>query len=316
MIVKAMQKLITIDCQYVLPRFAAAYLMIDGDRALFVENNTSYAVPHLIEALRKEGMRPEQVDYAIVTHVHLDHAGGSSELMKACPNAKLIAHPRAASHLIDPSKLVGSAKKVYGEEVFRQLYGEISPIDASRVQAMQDGEELEFGSRKLRFIHTRGHANHHFCIYDPITNGIFTGDSFGLAYPDLQRKKLFIVASTSPTDFDPEEARISFRKILDTGADKAYLTHFDQITGLKDASLKLTRQIDFSQELVENALRDSLPDLDLQRYCEEKLRHFTERSLEEAGVPNDEKTWSILKMDLELNAAGIAHRIRKLRTKK
>src|SRR5690242_1066192 len=95
---------VTIDCDYLHPRFAAAYLLRQGDRAAFIDNNTQYAVPRLLDSLKAEGLRPEQVDYVIITHVHLDHASGSAALMEACPNATLLAHPRAAPHMIDPSK--------------------------------------------------------------------------------------------------------------------------------------------------------------------------------------------------------------------
>ncbi|MEZ4384491.1 MAG: MBL fold metallo-hydrolase, partial [Nannocystaceae bacterium] len=121
----------TIDTLYLgNPRFAACFLLTEGERAAFVETNTNFAVPRLLEALRASGRRPEDVDYVIVTHVHLDHAGGASKLMAACPNATLLAHPRAAPHLIDPSKLVASARQVYGAERFAALYGEIEAIAA------------------------------------------------------------------------------------------------------------------------------------------------------------------------------------------
>src|SRR5689334_19071829 len=123
---------ITIDCQYLYPEFAAAYLVIEGQEALFIENNTAHATPLLIQALKKEGLELNQVKYLIVTHIHLDHSGGSYSLLNACPNATLLAHPRAAPHLIDPSKLIKSAKKVYGEAAFEELYGEVKPIAAER----------------------------------------------------------------------------------------------------------------------------------------------------------------------------------------
>ena len=159
-----------------------------------------------MEVLKKEGLKPEDVQYLIITHVHLDHAGGSSALLKACPNAVLLAHPRAATHIIDPTKLIKSARLVYGESAFEKLYGEIEPVASARVRVMNDGETVQFGSRNLHFFYTRGHANHHFCILDSGSEGIFTGDSFGLAYPALQKNGLLIIPSTSPTDFNPDEA--------------------------------------------------------------------------------------------------------------
>src|SRR5690606_33155614 len=109
------------------------YLLIDGDEAAFVETNTSLAVPRMLDALAAQHLAPEQVRWVIITHVHLDHAGGASALLQACPNATLLAHPRAARHAIDPSRLVQSATSVYGAERFARLYGTIEPVEATRV---------------------------------------------------------------------------------------------------------------------------------------------------------------------------------------
>jgi glyoxylase-like metal-dependent hydrolase (beta-lactamase superfamily II) len=309
---------LTIDCDYVQPRFAAAYLLIQDGRAAFVDNNTEHAVPKLLQALNSQELSPEAVDYVIITHVHLDHASGSAKLMEACPSARLLAHPRAAPHMIDPTKLVASARKVYGDEVFAQLYGELRPIEASRVRAMQDGETVLLGSsRELRFIHTRGHANHHFCIHDSGSNGIFTGDSFGLRYPDLQTGGLFIFPTTSPTDFNPEEALKSIDKILATGAERAYPTHFGELAGrekLTQAAEQLREDLRFSGDLLARAIASPLPDPTLDQFCLTELeRHFAER-LQAIRVHPTPAQRQLMKLDLDLNAAGIAYVARKRRS--
>ena len=235
--------------------------------------------------------------------------------MQACPNAILLAHPRAAPHLIDPGKLVASARKVYGDEAFEQLYGEIGPIHANRVRSMEDGERLSFGARTLTFIHTRGHANHHFCIHDDDSRGVFTGDSFGLAYPALQSRGLFIIPTTSPTDFDPAEARLSIKKILATGAEKAFLTHFGEVHEMKAAAAQLERHLDFSEQLMNEAAASAEPDSELNTFCETRLNAYFRRILEEHGFGGDREAWELLKLDLELNAAGIAHAARKKRAR-
>jgi glyoxylase-like metal-dependent hydrolase (beta-lactamase superfamily II) len=106
-----MSRTVTIDCDYVMPQLAASFLREEKGEVAFIEANTSIALPKLLAALKRERFSPEQVKYVIVTHVHLDHAGGASALMEACPNATLLAHPRAARHLIDPTRLVASAKQ-------------------------------------------------------------------------------------------------------------------------------------------------------------------------------------------------------------
>ena len=273
-----MDSVFTIDCNYVRPRVAAAYLIIEGDRAAFVENNTTHAVPLMLDALRAHGMEPEQVEYAIITHVHLDHAGGSSALLKACPNATLLAHPRAARHVIDPSRLIRSSVMVYGEEPFRELYGEIEPVAADRVRTMADGEELRFGNRTLTFFFTRGHANHHFCIHDSGTNGVFTGDSFGLAYPDLQvGSRPLLYPSTTPTDFHAEEARLSVRRILETGADRAYLTHFDAFEHMQEGADQMLRGLDVMEEILDAASESGEQGDPLRRFCEDRINDAVDR---------------------------------------
>jgi len=297
----------TIDCNYVVPEFAASFLLTEGNEAAFIENNTAHSVPILLAALSKKGLKPSDVRYVIVTHVHLDHAGGSSMLMKACPNATLLAHPRAAKHLIDPEKLVSSARQVYGAEVFDRLYGTIEPIAESRVRTMSDGETLTWGTRTLTFLHTRGHANHHFCVLDSASRAIFTGDSFGLAYPALQKHGLFIFPSTSPTDFDPVEAKASVERIASCGATSAYLTHFGPITDLAGARTQLLAHLDFSEKLLHDAADSTLPDSELSDFCLKALRSHFKEAVNAHG--------KLIKMDLQLNADGIAHVAKKLRKK-
>lgn len=307
---------ITIDCHYLAPRFAAAFLVVEGDRAAFVENNTSNAFPYLMDALKAVNLRPENVDWCIITHVHLDHAGGSAKLMEACPNATLLAHPRAAPHVIDPGKLEASARKVYGNAEFERLYGKVGPVDSKRVRVMEDGEQLNWGHRTLRFMHTRGHANHHFCVVDSGSRSIFTGDSFGLCYPVLQEKGLFIFPSTSPTDFDPKEARATIQRILDTGAQTALLTHFGPVKQLKEASAQLTQHLDFSEQLLEEAQKSAEPDDKLDAFCTDRLRPYFMTQLRNRGLTPDDATMELLRLDIDLNAQGIAHVARKRRAPK
>lgn len=303
---------LTIDCQYLHPRYAASYLLVEGGRALFVDNNTARAVPLLLERLRQEGLVPEQVDYAIVTHAHLDHAAGSRALLDACPNATLLAHPRAAGHIIDPSRLAASARKVYGDRAFDELYGSVGAAPAARVRAVADGEVLRWGGREFAFLHTRGHANHHMCVLDPASQGVFTGDAFGIAYPALQEKGLFIFPTTSPTGYEPDEARAAVERIVKTGAQRVFLAHFGELGSLRAAADQLLEHLDFSAQVLEHAVRSSCNDAELAGFCETALRGYYGKVLERPRVAGTD-AWALLKLDLELNAAGIAHAARKRR---
>lgn len=306
---------ITIDCDYVYPRAAAAYLVIEGDRAAFVENNTAHAVPLMLATLKEHGLSPEQVEYAIITHVHLDHAGGTDALTKACPNATVLAHPKAARHVIQPERLVESSRAVYGAEMFEKLYGEINPVPAERVRTMEDGEELRFGERTLQFLYTRGHADHHFCIYDSKTRGIFTGDSFGIGYLDLQENGPFLYPSTTPTQFHAEEARKSVRLIRETGAQRAYLTHFDAFEDMAAGEEQMLRGLDAMEALFESARDGGADGDDLQKECETGVRKYFEEKLQRHNLVLSEEQWQLLGLDIGINAMGLAYAAGRARRK-
>jgi glyoxylase-like metal-dependent hydrolase (beta-lactamase superfamily II) len=290
------------------PQFAASYLVVDGKTAAFIENNTSHACKKLLGALGAAGLTAHQVEFLIITHVHLDHAAGTSSLLRECPNATVLAHPKAAKRVIDPQKLIESARKVYGNALFDSLYGEIEPVPADRVRSLKDGESVKFGSGEFNFIYTLGHATHHFCIHYPQAKAIFTGDSFGLRYPALQKAgHFFILPSTSPVDFDPEEARKSLDKIEGTGAEKAFLTHFGDIENLNDAKSQLKEHLAFHEKVLHEArLRKDLKGESLASFCEQKLRTYFQDYFKKKNFPADERTWELLKLDLQLNGAGIA----------
>ena len=307
----------TIDTGYLgRTEFAAAYLIVDGDRVAFIDNNTNAAVPKLLQALDGHGLDPQQVQYIIITHVHLDHAGGTSSLARACPEATVLAHPRAAPHVIDPTKLVASASAVYGEDEFKRLYGTIEPVPAERVCMLEDEQTLTFGRRELRFLHTRGHANHHFCIADSGSGTIFTGDAFGLIYPALQGEGTFAFPSTSPTDFEPELARAAVRRLIDEQPSGLYPTHFGKVTDIKTAAGQLERHLDFAETLRDAAETSDYPDDALEGYCHARIVDYFTGLLDGLGsLGRDPAVWDLLKLDIDLNAQGIAFAANKRRRK-
>jgi glyoxylase-like metal-dependent hydrolase (beta-lactamase superfamily II) len=305
---------ITIDCEYVKSGLASAFLLVEGEETCFVENNTTHAVPILLDALKKQNLSKECVKYIIITHVHLDHAGGTSALLSHCPNAIVLAHPKAAPHLINPSRLVESAKMVYGADTFQKLYGEIVPIPSDKVRIMQDWEKIQFGSRFLQFIYTRGHANHHFVIYDSGSNGIFTGDSFGIGYPILQTgNRPFLFPSTTPTDFDAKEAKLSVEKIVNTGADKAYLTHFGEWHYLKEGAKQLLEGLSEMESIFLKAKDPNFPIEEIDEYVLHSVQNYFRREVENRKLGKD--ALEFLEMDAKINAMGIAFASKRARKK-
>ena len=227
-----------IDAHYVQQGIASIYLVAQGDKVSIIETGTTHSIPYILSALNDLGFSVEDVDYIIPTHIHLDHAGGAGALIEKCLNAQLVIHPRGAEHMINPKKLEASTIAVYGKEKYQVLYGTLKAIPEHRVIVANDNFKLNFNGRIFHFIDTPGHALHHFCIYDEVSQGIFSGDTFGLAYKKLgSNQDEFIFATTTPTHFDPDSMRASIDRLLAFNPTFMYLTHFGVIK-LNDTIVK------------------------------------------------------------------------------
>lgn len=233
-----------VDTEYIRPGHAAAHIVEQRGRAAFVDVGTNESVPHLLAALAAVGIEREAVDYLLLTHVHLDHAGGAGRLMQELPNATAVLHPRGAPHLIDPSRLIEGSRAVYGKERFQRLYGDIVPIPAERVRVTRDGDRLSLAGRELEILHTPGHALHHHVFVDRAHACIFTGDTFGLSYRELDSPHgAFIVPTTTPTQFDPDQLIASIDRLLSYAPQAMYLMHFSRVTDVPRLGEALKGQI-------------------------------------------------------------------------
>jgi glyoxylase-like metal-dependent hydrolase (beta-lactamase superfamily II) len=286
------------------PQVTAVYLRTAGDECAFIEAHTSHALTRLLGELAARGRRVEEVRWVVVTHAHLDHAAGAGALLARCPNATLLAHPSAAKNLVDPSKLIAGAKHVYGEARFAQLYGSVAPIPAERVRKLADGDSFELGGHPLRVRHTAGHAWHHFVVEDPALDTVYTGDAFGLVYPELQRAGRFAIASTSPTGFDAAEAHKSVDLIVGTGASTA---HFDAVDDLAQTASQLHGWIDRAGRWVEELAKGDEPIDAVTRILEGKIRLALAEDSQRRGLALTASDWHRLALDIELNAQGLAY---------
>ena len=293
-----------IDSEYYSKDFAAIYLLKQKNKVIIIETGTNYSVPFVKEALSQIGLSFSDVSYVIPTHVHLDHAGGAGLLMMQCQNAALVVHPRGARHLIDPSKLVAGAKAVYGENKFKEYYGEIFPIDANRVIQAEDNFILDFDGRELRFIDTPGHARHHFCIWDKATKSMFTGDTFGISYRDLDHQdELYILPSTSPVQFDPEALIQSINRIMEFKPERVCLTHFSAIKPTKKATNKLIESIHF----VSNLAIKYADKNDSESIIYKKMMDYFLEGLNEIGFQNNDYAKDRLSLDVLINTQGLIY---------
>jgi glyoxylase-like metal-dependent hydrolase (beta-lactamase superfamily II) len=293
-----------VDTGFGRARMAACYLVTAGNAAAFIDTGTAYTVPSLLALLKHLGLTPEQVRYVIPTHVHLDHAGGSGQLMAACPNATLVVHPRGAPHVIDPSKLAAGATAVYGEAVFRRDFGSLEPVAENRCVRAADGQAFSLNGRELVFIDTPGHANHHGCIWDAQTRGFFTGDTFGIAYPEFHTDRgPWLFAPTTPVAFDPPAWHRSIDRLMAFAPDRMYLTHFGEIPATERLAARLHASVDSLAALAErNAVPDDRrPDV-LEAGVDELL--LGEAHTHGVTLP-DSRIRELLAVDIDLNAQGL-----------
>ena len=176
------------DANYIRKRFAAIHFINQNNKILIVDTATNHSAKKFLNALHSMNISPESVEWIVLTHVHLDHAGGAGLLMKMCPNARLAVHHRGVRHMVNPEKLWASVISVYGKQEAENQYGKLIPVDENRVIAVGEGEVICFQNRKLQIFDAPGHANHHIVIFDEESKSFFTGDAFGIAYPELTNK--------------------------------------------------------------------------------------------------------------------------------
>lgn len=299
----AEQAIHAVDTHYMRSGLDASHLVLEGGRAAFVDTGPTSAVPHLLAALAAHDVGPEQVDLVLLTHVHLDHAGGAGVLLRSLPNATVVIHPRGARHMIDPRKLIEGSVGVYGEDKFRELYGEIAPIPAERVLVAEEGTRLRLAGREFEFIHTPGHALHHYCIVDRAADAIFSGDNFGISYRDLDTERgAFIYPTTTPVQFDPEAMHASLDRIMSYRPRAIYLTHYSRVTELGRLAADLHTCVD---GFVAIAKRHSAAADRGVRIRQDMFEFLSER-LDAHGFPRDAALRrEIVGFDVELNTQGL-----------
>ena len=295
--------ILAIDTGIVRDRMACCYLLEAQSQVAVIETGTNATVERILKVLQQRVWRAADVRYVIVTHVHLDHAGGAGLLMQSLPEAKFLVHPRGAPHMTDPSRLEASARSVYGDQVFDRIYGRLVPVDAGRLREMDDGERLALESRELRFMDTPGHARHHFCVHDSASNGWFSGDTFGLSYRELDTEKgPFIFPTTTPIEFDPEALKDSIEKLAATRPGWMYLTHYGRVGGILRLAESLLQGVDTLAEIARQHRGSRQRTRDMAR----DMRTWLVAAAREHGVQLPEAALlELLELDIQLNTQGL-----------
>ncbi len=290
-----------------------SYLIL-SDRVALVETGPAPGVTHITDALASLSVPLEKVEYIIVSHIHLDHAGGAGSLARQLTKAKVYVHPRGARHLIDPSRLAAGARAIYGAS-FDSLFGEVLPVSPDRVYTPADGETLDLGGgRLLDFYFTPGHARHHFVVHDPASRGVFGGDALGLRFFALSELLGFdfTLPSTPPPEFDPAAAADTIDQIFGLEPEFIYFSHYGKAAGTPAILRRLKQQIEVFESIGRKVFNSGgrvkeIEDALWELVMGEASKYKT--------LDREHPAIRFLELDLKLNAGGIAHYLENMKTK-
>jgi glyoxylase-like metal-dependent hydrolase (beta-lactamase superfamily II) len=280
------------------PEITAGFLVL-GERPALIETGPSRVASVVADGIAAAGLAPGDLGWIVLSHIHLDHGGGAGDLVRTFPNATVVVHPFGARHLVDPERLLASSARVYGE-LMDTVYGGLTPVEASRIKAVEDGETIDLGGRRLELIHAPGHARHHLGVFEPDAGVLFSGDGVGVQLPSTN----VLRPATPPPDFDRDLAIESLHKFAARSPQHLVLTHFGPISPpaerLAEAEERLLRWC----ETAEAAAAANGPEVD---HIEAALRERFER--EEGHLAANPNTFRLLNT-YESNAAGLARWIR------
>lgn len=293
-----------------MPNRTGSYFLNETKKAI-IDTSASPSVPHLLDGLKELHIKTDEISYIIVTHIHLDHAGGVGKLLQFCPNATVVVHPKGARHLIEPSRLIQGAKQVYGE-AFDQLFNPILPIDENRVKIMNDGDTLTLSDEcTLTFLDTPGHANHHFTIHDSYTNGCYTGDTVGVSYEAVLHRPFFL-PSTSPNQFNPESMLQSSKRIMELKPSFIYFGHFGMTKEVDEVSEQLEYWVPLFVETTKRVVQSAAsmdPNVLISTLKEELYKLVVEK----LETPLSEEAAQHINIDLQVCAMGLLDYMSKLK---
>ena len=275
----------TIDTNMHGRKGITAAFVVEGEQRALVETGPKSSLGPLLAGLEASGV--DSLDWIVVTHIHLDHAGAAGSLAARFPEAKVAVHEVGAPHLVDPSKLWSSASRIYGDDMDK-LWGGIDPLPADRIKTLNDGDKIDLGGRSLQAIETPGHARHHHAFLDDQTGIVFTGDAMGVRLPEVGVMR----PATPPPEFNLEDAKASINRLASVGASSLWLTHFgpadaganptdiretadraiealerwaEWVTAARSRGLELDDAAAFVQEQVEASLGDTISPTAIDR---------------------------------------------------
>jgi len=283
-------------------RVTSAYLLTGGEPALIETGPTTSSEP-VIQALESLGLGPEDLAHVVVTHIHLDHAGGAGRLARRFTAATFWVHDRGAPHLADPTRLVESAGRIYGPERLRELFGPVEPVPADRLRSVSEGDRIALDGRELEVVYTPGHASHHVALVDSTTGAVFAGDALGIHLPDVR----VLRPATPPPDIDVELAVESIERIRSRARAMLMFSHFGPVTEVDELCELAGSRLRKWAGIVRTAL-DRTDDLE---EIAAVLARDTADEFDAATDPSvDLERYEILS-SMQMNAAGLVRYWRK-----
>jgi glyoxylase-like metal-dependent hydrolase (beta-lactamase superfamily II) len=276
-------------------RVTSAYLLTDLEPAL-IETGPTTSSQTVLAALDSLGMGPEDLAHVLVTHIHLDHAGGAGRLAAAFPRASVWVHDRGAPHMADPTRLVASAARVYGPDKLQELFGPVEPVPAGRIRALDDGDRVRLGGREIEVLYTPGHASHHVALVDSLTGSVFAGDALGIHLPDVR----VLRPATPPPDIDIELGVESIERIRRSARSLLMLSHFGPVDQIDELCQLAAQRLRHWADVVRGAL-DGTDDLD---QITAALERATAPEFDEAPSATGLERYEILS-SMRMNAAGL-----------
>jgi glyoxylase-like metal-dependent hydrolase (beta-lactamase superfamily II) len=287
-------------------RYTAGYLLDAAEPAL-IETGPGTSVEPVAAALARLGIGEAELAHVILTHIHLDHAGGAGAISARFPRATVWVHERGAHHLADPARLVASTARVWGEAEMRELFGPTEAVDAQRLRPLHDADVIDLGDRRLDVLDTPGHASHHVALVDDRTGAVFTGDALGIHVPDLP----VLRPATPPPEFDLEHAVASIERIRERARSVLLFAHFGPLRDV-DATCELaTRRLREWTDVVGGAMRETEDPDELAARLETAALGDIETGAEaelDLGMLEDRLR---LLSSIRMNAAGIVRYWRK-----
>jgi len=252
-----------------IPRLTATYFLNEGGKAL-IDAGSPNSASTILNGIKRLGVDPKEVSYVVITHVHLDHAGGAGTLSKEMPYAEVLVHPRGAKHLVDPTKLTSSAMQVLSREEMER-YGSMIAVSQEKVRVLDDNAVIELNSQqRLRVIYTPGHAHHHLSLLEERNKGLFAGDAIGEYVPGAE----FLFVDTPAPSFDLASALESIERVRQLPLQVLYFSHFGVSRKVEEILQVAQNKLKVWGEVIYHAMKNDPGDL------VEGLKEFIDAELE------------------------------------